>query len=287
MPPDRGGRRCEQPVPGYYRPVADLPAWHAERPPRRCFQAGSGRVGSVTVHSASLMSDGWRGARAASMPGGPGILEAESKAYFDAIRNVTVRFCLMTKDTAGPVEITDPAAMRALAHPLKWDLMDVLLQEGTATSTRCAELLGQSQATCSFHLRQLARYGLVEEAPSESKRERPWRLTVTTQTWSMVQPDEARTRAVAELEHAFVQREMARLMRWQRTALSYPQDWREAALRAGAQTWLTAGELADLSGQIIELMTRYRDRLTDPALRPAGSRPVRIFAAGYPLPDEP
>jgi DNA-binding MarR family transcriptional regulator len=193
----------------------------------------------------------------------------------------------MTKDTAGPVEITDPAAMRALAHPLKWDLMDVLLQEGTATSTRCAELLGQSQATCSFHLRQLARYGLVEEAPSESKRERPWRLTVTTQTWSMVQPDEARTRAVAELEHAFVQREMARLMRWQRTALSYPQDWREAALRAGAQTWLTAGELADLSGQIIELMTRYRDRLTDPALRPAGSRPVRIFAAGYPLPDEP
>jgi hypothetical protein len=79
---------------------------------------------------------------------------------------------------------------------------------------------------------------------------------------------------------------MARLMRWQRTALAYPQDWRAAALRADSQTWLTAEELAGLSREFGELMTRYSDRLTDPALRPAGSRPVRIFAAGYPLPDE-
>lgn len=47
------------------------------------------------------------------------------------------------------MEIVDAAAMRALAHPLKWELMDVLLQGGTATSTQCAQLLGQSQATCS------------------------------------------------------------------------------------------------------------------------------------------
>jgi DNA-binding MarR family transcriptional regulator len=192
----------------------------------------------------------------------------------------------MAEDQAGPVEIRDAAAMRALAHPLKWDLMDVLLREGAATSTRCAELLGQSQATCSFHLRQLARYGLAEEAPSESKRERPWRLTSTAQMWSAVQPDEERTRAAAELEHAFVQREMARLMRWQATALSYPEEWRAAALRAGSQTWLTSGELAGLAREIGELMTRYSERLTDPALRPAGSRPVRIFAAGFPLPGE-
>jgi hypothetical protein len=161
--------------------------------------------------------------------------------------------------------------------------MDVLLQEGAATSTRCAELLGESQATCSFHLRQLARYGLAEEAPSESKRERPWRLTTPNQRWSMVQPDEARTRAVAELERVFVQREMTRLMQWLRTALSYPRAWRKAALRAGAQTWLTVDELAELSRQIGELMSTYSDRLDHPELRPPGSRPVRLFAVGYPL----
>ncbi len=191
------------------------------------------------------------------------------------------------KRKADPIEIVDPAAMRALAHPLKWTLMDVLLVEGPATSTRCAELVGESQANCSFHLRQLARYGLVEEAPSTSKRERPWRLTTTDQSWSPIQPDESRTRAVAELERVFVEHEMTKLMRWERTSASYPPKWRAAAMRSAAQTWLTAAELADLRGRITELLLSYRYRLDDPAMRPADARPVRLLAVGYPLPHDP
>lgn len=191
------------------------------------------------------------------------------------------------KKRPDPVEIVDPAAMRALAHPLKWTLMDVLLVEGQATSTRCAELVGESQANCSFHLRQLARYGLVEAAPTTSKKERPWRLTTTDQSWSAIQPDERRTRAVAELERVFVEHEMTKLMRWERTAATYPETWRAAALRSAAQSWLTDAELADLGRRITELMLTYRDRLSDPTKRPPGSRPVRLLAVGYPLPDDP
>jgi DNA-binding MarR family transcriptional regulator len=191
------------------------------------------------------------------------------------------------KKRADPVEIVDPAAMRALAHPLKWALMDALLVEGQATSTRCAELVGESQANCSFHLRQLARYGLVEAAPTTSKKERPWRLTTTDQSWSAIQPDERRTRAVAELERVFVEHEMTKLMRWERTAATYPETWRAAALRSAAQSWLTDAELADLGRQITELMLTYRDRLSDPTKRPPGSRPVRLLAVGYPLPEDP
>ena len=185
-----------------------------------------------------------------------------------------------------PGEIVDAAVMRALAHPLKWELMDLLLLEGTATSTRCAELLGESQATCSFHLRQLARYGLVEEAPSESKRERPWRMRTVDQSWSRLQPDEHRSRAVAELERVFIEREMAKWMRWERTAFSYPEQWQGSAYRSAAQTWLTAEELAGLADRISELVLAYRGRLTDPDKRPAGSRPVRLLALGYPLPED-
>jgi len=174
--------------------------------------------------------------------------------------------------------------MRALAHPLKWTLMDVLLTEGTATSTRCAEVTGESQANCSFHLRQLARYGLVEEAPSSSKKERPWRLTTVEQSWSRVQPDDERTEALRELEQVFVQHEFATLMRWVRTAAAYGYEWQQASMRAGAIAWLTPDELASLRDQIEELMLAFRDRVTDPAARPAGSRLVRLFAAGYPLP---
>jgi DNA-binding MarR family transcriptional regulator len=185
-----------------------------------------------------------------------------------------------------PIEIVDPAAMRALAHPLKWALMDALLAEGQATSTRCAELVGESQANCSFHLRQLARYGLVEAAPSSSRRERPWQLTTTDQSWSTVQAEETSTRAAAELERVFVEHEMAKLMRWEHTAASYPDKWRAAALRSAAQTCLTADELADLGRRVTELLVTYRDRLSDPAKRPPGSRPVRLLAFGYPLPDD-
>lgn len=176
--------------------------------------------------------------------------------------------------------------MRALAHPLKWTLMDVLLTEGTATSARCAEVTGQSQATCSFHLRQLARYGLVEEAPRTSKKERPWRLTTVDQSWSRVQPDPERTKAAAELESVFVQHEFATLMRWARTAAAYGEDWQRASMRAGAIAWMTAEELADLRGQMEALMLTYRDRVTDPARRPAGARLVRVFSAAYPLPED-
>jgi hypothetical protein len=184
-----------------------------------------------------------------------------------------------------PGEIVDPAVMRALAHPLKWALMDVLLVEGVATSTRCAELVGESQANCSFHLRQLARYGFVEEAPTASKKERPWRLKTVEQSWDLVQPDEDRTRAAAELERVFVQYEMAKLMRWERTCHTYPREWRQAALRAGATTWLTDQELAALAERLWEVMLTYQDRLTDASRRPEGSRPVRLFAVGYPLPE--
>jgi predicted ArsR family transcriptional regulator len=176
--------------------------------------------------------------------------------------------------------------MRALSHPLKWALMEVLLLQGSATSTRCAELVGASQANCSFHLRQLARYGLVEAAPTESKKERPWQLTTVNQSWSRLQPDPERAQAAAELERVFVQYEVAKLMRWERTWRAFGNRWRRAAMRSAATTWLTADELAELGEQISELMVSYGDRLTDPSKRPAHSRPVRLFATAYPLPEE-
>lgn len=185
-----------------------------------------------------------------------------------------------------PVKIVDPSAMRALSHPLKWALMDVLLLQGPATSSRCAELLRASQANCSFHLRQLARYGLVEPAPTDSKKEHPWQLTTVDQSWSKVQPDPKRARAATELERVFVQYELAKLMRWEHTWPRFGQRWRRAAMRSGATTWLTADELAELSERVNDLLFSYRDRLTDPSLRPKGSRPVRLFAAAYPLPED-
>ena len=64
----------------------------------------------------------------------------------------------------GRLNLTDPRAIRALAHPLRWALLEALGQAGTLTATQASEMLGESPANCAFHLRTLAKYGFVEEA---------------------------------------------------------------------------------------------------------------------------
>src|SRR5271154_2933830 len=77
---------------------------------------------------------------------------------------------------AEPVRLTDAKAMRALAHPIRIALLEILGVR-TLTATQASELLGESPANCAFHLRTLARYGFVEEAGGGRGRERPWRST--------------------------------------------------------------------------------------------------------------
>src|SRR5262252_6744738 len=81
------------------------------------------------------------------------------------------------RDARSVKRMTDPRALRALAHPLRLSLLGLLRTEGPLTATQAGELLGESSASCSFHLRQLAKYGLAEEAGGGQRRERPWRAT--------------------------------------------------------------------------------------------------------------
>ena len=179
------------------------------------------------------------------------------------------------------MELTDPRAMRAMAHPLRLALMDLLTQEGTATATRCAEVLGESQASCSFHLRQLAKYGYVEQVASEDKRSRPWRIKARAQSWSDVQDDAETEIAARELTRVYLEREVRKLLTYERTSQSYDVEWRRSAGMSGADAWVTPEELAGLMSKITELFRTFQDRITDPSQRPDGARLVRLFAAGY------
>src|SRR6266480_7471248 len=97
------------------------------------------------------------------------------------------------------IELTDPRALRAIAHPVRMRLVGLLRREGPLTATRAAELLGESSGTCSFHLRQLARYGLVEEAGGGTGREKPWRATTTSTAWDVPGDVTPETAAAASL----------------------------------------------------------------------------------------
>jgi predicted ArsR family transcriptional regulator len=86
-------------------------------------------------------------------------------------------------------ELTDPRAMQALAHPLRLALIELLWREGKISATQAAAQLGESQASCSFHLRQLAKFGFVEEVQGVPGRVRPWWLSRRDMRVANVQDD--------------------------------------------------------------------------------------------------
>ncbi len=180
-------------------------------------------------------------------------------------------------------EIRDPLAMRAMAHPLRIRLLETLAAEGSATATRCAQLLGESPSNCSFHLRLLAKYGFLEPAAPRSGRERPWQLTSVTQSVRTDYDGPDSVAAVRALDETLLNWELGRI----RAALGYTPEqlWRGSRLLGGASMWLTADEARALGEDLTALSQRHLERAANPALRPAGSRPVRLFIALSPILD--
>jgi hypothetical protein len=173
----------------------------------------------------------------------------------------------------------DPKALRALAHPLRWKLIDLLGSETTATATRCAEMLGESEASCSYHLRILAKYGYVSRVPNQEGREKPWQMTSMVQDLSPAEPGIDGALAAEAVMEVFLDHELAKLKARLRRSSLEPEDWQRATRVQGDTTWLTAEELQQVSDELCEVISRYLDRLGDPARRPAGSREVRLLVA--------
>jgi DNA-binding transcriptional ArsR family regulator len=180
-------------------------------------------------------------------------------------------------------KLTDPKALRALAHPIRLALVGQLRQHGQLTATQAGELLGESSASCSFHLRQLAKYGLVEEAGGGHGRERPWRATTMFTSWPAVPDDPKMDAAVGLLRGVIMDSYQQELERWQEVIADEPAEWQRAAQFGDTLLYITAGELAELNERVRELVDVYVDRQADPDLRPPGARPVSYLHIAYPL----
>ena len=156
--------------------------------------------------------------------------------------------------------VTDPRALRALAHPLRLALLDHLMSFGPRTASECAAVVGSTASNCSYHLRALAKVGLVEPVDAEDGRERPYRSSSTGLTFGRTEDPEfaigADTveRALADRqvddEAALVHRAIA-----QRD--EQPIEWREASLLTGYALKLTPGELRELMQGLDALIRPY------------------------------
>jgi predicted ArsR family transcriptional regulator len=171
------------------------------------------------------------------------------------------------------VELTDPRALRAYAHPIRMSLIGLLRREGPKTATEAAGAIGESVASCSFHLRQLARYGLVEEVGGGRGRAKPWRATATTTSWRSDSDDPEVAAAATMLDRAILDRYHLLASTWLDHREHQPAEWRRAGQSSDYLVRVTAQEAQRLVEQYEALLAPFQQR----AEHPAASRSVHLI----------
>jgi predicted ArsR family transcriptional regulator len=187
----------------------------------------------------------------------------------------------MTSEERKAIRLDDPRALRAYAHPLRLRLIAMLRRNGPMTATQCATVLDENVPNCSFHLRQLAKYGLAERAPAADGRERPWQATASSTSWTDGS-DDPETRVAADQLNAVILREYVRRAEAYLAARGEESaEWRAASGFSDSTIYLTAEQLITLTEQVELLLEPYRDGTA----RAAGSRPVTIVRLAIPVPE--
>ena len=180
-------------------------------------------------------------------------------------------------------DVNDPETLRALTHPVRLALLEALALEGPLTATAAGELIGESPTTCSFHFRQLAKYGFVEEAHTGPGRLRPWKIVNVGMRFSDITEDPETSVAAKSLERMVFDRAMNRLASYISTKASFPKVWQEASQNVETILWVTPAELEEVTHEVLGIFNRFRDRISDPSTRTEGSLPVEALMFTYPV----
>ena len=185
--------------------------------------------------------------------------------------------------------ISDPQALRALAHTGRYAILERLQTRGPATATECAEVAGLSPSACSYHLRLLAKHGFVEEDTAaegrQDGRERVWRAATTG--WFADPASDADPREMQAIDSTLTRVMMAssdqRVLAFVDRAASEP-EWRDAALLSSSTIVATVEELAEVSQALMAVLRPYF--LSERDDRPAGARDVHVSIRMAPRPPE-
>lgn len=180
-------------------------------------------------------------------------------------------------------QVNDPATMRALAHPLRWALLEELTHAGTLTATQASEILGETPANCAFHLRTLAKYGLVEEAGGGKGRERPWRRATSGFTMELEQDDPRTAAAAGVLNQFWVNTTLDRARATLLNESSWPGQLAKKLATTQSLRYVTEAEAEQMQADLVAVVDRHRERNDDPSARPPGALPIEFLLLAYPL----
>lgn len=191
------------------------------------------------------------------------------------------------------VRITDPRALKALAHPARNKILERLQVYGPATATECAEVAGMSPSACSYHLRLLERYGFVEadqDADRRDGRERVWKAVV--RAWAAEAGADTHPREMQTIDMALARVLLSgsdeKVLSWVDQSAQDSQPWRDASLISNNTIVATAEELKQVQDQIQAVLAPYLLRQRRPEHLPEGARlvhaAVRLTPAAGPSP---
>jgi DNA-binding transcriptional ArsR family regulator len=182
------------------------------------------------------------------------------------------------------IRISDARVMRALAHPARIEIVEYLNTTGeVVTATECARLVGLSPSATSYHLRELAKYGLVEQAPSRGDgRERVWRTSSSHVRIDGSDREPETVAAQRALVDLYLDRDARRLQEWLDRLDTEPVEWQETSTIMGSTLLMTVDELHALNEKVRELVEPYqlRTRRSD---RPEGAREIKVDYIAFPL----
>ena len=192
-------------------------------------------------------------------------------------------------DSAALRTVSDPMALRALAHPIRIGLLEEIALRGPLTATEAAELVGGSASNVAYHLRTLAKYGYLVEADGGSGRERPWKLGARGFRTDELDPDPVAAHAARGLGEVMVERWLDRLRRFRGRRHQYPAEQQAASASSYFALFATPAEAEQVQAEVIDILMRYSDRISDPGLRPEGSVAFDVLLFAFPsdAPDSP
>jgi DNA-binding transcriptional ArsR family regulator len=184
--------------------------------------------------------------------------------------------------TGRPVRRMDARSLRALAHPLRMSVMEMLTDGGPATATGLAARLGESTGTVSWHLRHLAEHGFIEEDEERgTRRERWWRVVRQTKVLDTgdFTDDPATRSALSVYLHEFVQTQFSRVTTY--LADTWDEEWHRAGtLSDWTDLRLTPAQLIALNEELSAVIARHTP---DPDAPPEpGSLPVSVQIQSFP-----
>ncbi len=179
------------------------------------------------------------------------------------------------------MDITDAAVLRAVAHPLRRRMLDVLRVDGPQNATLLSRATGQAVANASHHLKVLAEAGLVEPAPelATDARERWWRIAARQLRWnSNAFREDAAGEALADAAESLgLSRQVELVQAWLGSPAAQGEPWGQAAMSSDWWLRLSPDELSELSEELLALVARYEGRPER-----ADREPVFFLARGFP-----